>query len=98
MSYSTVFPCTLATVEEPPGVRVPWAGNPHVNPNGELHTSTVSELSLKWYPMRAVCERGLVHCGISQGDSAQHVYCLGQQMPVKCSGQSLLWSLRREKK
>lgn len=51
-------------------------------------------------PVRAGCEKGrsLVYCEKSQGDTVKHIYCHGQLMPAKCSGQSLLWPYRREKK
>ena len=78
---STMFPCTLPAAEVPPDALVPrvWS---------QLHTSAVSEVLVKCYPVRSASERdrSLVHYGKSQGDTAQHVYCLGQLMAVKCSG------------
>lgn len=77
---SQSFLCSLETADVPPGVALS---------KSELHTSTVSESSVKCYPVRAYA--GGPEFGSlweRQRDTARHVYCLGQLMPAQCTGQS----------
>lgn len=74
LHFSTVFPCTLETADVPPGVPLP---------DSELHTNTVSESSVKCYPVReeqrvwfvmGKAERHGVACLLSWAADASEMY------------------------
>lgn len=79
LRFSTVFPCTLETADAPPGVPLP---------DSELHTNTVSESSVKCYPVRAARRRGRVW--FVMGKAERH--CVACLLSWAADASEMCWS------